>query len=163
MSDSYDLLEAQARALLAGERDFIANAANFAAFVYHELPDVNWAGFYLAARDGALVLGPFCGRPACARLPAGRGVCGAAARERATVVVDDVNAFGDHIACDSASRSEIVVPIVEGKELVGVFDCDSPKPARFGEADRAGIERLVAVFTASVERPVQPRDASSYS
>jgi len=162
VSVSYDLLEEQVRALLAGERDFIANAANFAAFVYHELPDVNWAGFYLAAPDGTLVLGPFCGRPACARLPAGRGVCGTAAHRRVTVVVDDVNAFDDHIVCDSASRSEIVVPIVYGSELAAVFDCDSPKPARFGDADRAGIERLVAVFTAAADRPVQPPGASSY-
>jgi L-methionine (R)-S-oxide reductase len=153
MTTDYDLLEQQARALLGEERDFIANAANFAAFVYHELPAVNWAGFYLLTPSKELVLGPFCGRPACARLPAGRGVCGAAASKRATVVVDDVQAFADHIVCDTASRSEIVVPIfVEGR-LVGVFDCDSPTQARFAESDRAGIERLVRAFSESVRPP----------
>ncbi len=156
MSVAYDLLEEQLRALLAGERDFIANAANFAAFVYHELPDVNWAGFYLAAPSGELVLGPFCGRPACARLPAGRGVCGAAASRRATVVVDDVAAFTDHIACDLASRAEIVVPLVVNGAFAGVFDCDSPVLARFTQSDRAGIERLVGVFTESLRAAVTP-------
>lgn len=150
MSANYDLLEEQLRALLAGESDFIANAANFAAFVYHELPDVNWAGFYLATPSGELVLGPFVGRPACSRLPAGRGVCGAAATRRATVVVDDVAAFADHIACDIASRSEIVVPLLLDGRLRGVFDCDSPLLARFGESDRIGIERLVRAFTVSL-------------
>jgi L-methionine (R)-S-oxide reductase len=150
VSANYDLLEEQLRALLADESDFIANAANFAAFVYHELTDVNWAGFYLAAPSGELVLGPFAGRPACSRLPPGRGVCGAAATRRATIVVDDVAAFDDHIACDVASRSEIVVPLVLDGELRGVFDCDSPKLARFGESDRIGIERLVRAFTESL-------------
>jgi L-methionine (R)-S-oxide reductase len=149
----YRLIESQARALLADERDFIANAANFASFVYNELPGVNWAGFYLATASGDLLLGPFCGRPACARLPAGRGVCGAAAAERDTLVVDDVAAYADHIVCDTASRSEIVVPIFVDGEFVGVFDCDSPLLARFAAADRAGIERLVAIFMASVQLP----------
>ncbi len=150
MTVAYDLLEEQLRALLAGESDFIANAANFAAFVYHELPEVNWVGFYLAAPSGELVLGPFCGRPACSRLPAGRGVCGAVARRRATVVVDDVAAFDDHIVCDVASRSEIAVPVLLAGALLGVFDCDSPVLARFGENDRAGVERLVRIFTESL-------------
>jgi len=148
------LLEQQIRALLAGERDFIANAANFAAFVYDALENVNWCGFYLAASaTDDLVLGPFCGRPACARLPAGRGVCGAAASRGSTVVVDDVNAFPGHIACDTASRSEVVVPIAIQGKFAGVFDCDSPMPARFTDADRHGIERLVRAFSESVHPP----------
>jgi GAF domain-containing protein len=142
----YERLEAQVRALLDGESDFVANAGNFAALIYEELPDVNWAGFYLAAPSGELVLGPFNGRPACTRIPPGRGVCGAAVTKRETLVVDDVEAFADHIACDSASRSEIVVPILRDGELFGVFDVDSPVKARFTADDRAGLERLVAAF-----------------
>lgn len=149
MTASYDLLERQVRALLAGESDTIANAGNFAAFVLHELRDVNWAGFYFVRPQGELVLGPFAGRPACSRLPPGRGVCGAAVAQRRTVVVDDVSAYGDHIACDSASRSEIVVPLLAGGAIAGVFDVDSPHLARFSDADRAGIERLVAAFAAA--------------
>jgi GAF domain-containing protein len=160
MSVSYDLLERQVHELLAGESDFIANAANFAAFVYHELPQVNWAGFYFLNDSDELVLGPFAGKPACTRLPAGRGVCGAAVTRSQTVVVDDVHAFADHIVCDSASRSEIVVPLFRDGELRpgGVFDIDSPEPARFTDADREGIERLVAMF-AAVARPVEPAPA----
>jgi GAF domain-containing protein len=142
----YERLEAQVRALLDGESDFVANAGNFAALIYEELPDVNWAGFYLATPSGELVLGPFNGRPACTRIPPGRGVCGAAVTKRETLVVDDVEAFADHIACDSASRSEIVVPILRDGELFGVFDVDSPVKARFTAHDRAGLERLVAAF-----------------
>ena len=143
---SYDLLERQVRALLDGERNALANAANFAAFVYQEVPDLNWAGFYFAEPSGDLVLGPFGGPPACTRLPRGRGVCGAAFLGHETVVVDDVAAFEDHIACDSASRSEIVVPFFSRGAVAGVFDLDSPRIARFNSADRAGIERLVAAF-----------------
>jgi L-methionine (R)-S-oxide reductase len=150
---SYQLLEQQLRGLLEGERDFVANAANFAAFLYHELRDVNWVGFYLTTPTGELVLGPFCGRPACTRLPPGRGVCGTAALRRATVVVEDVTAFADHIACDAASRSEIVVPFFIDGGFTGVFDCDSPTPSRFNDADRVGIERLVQVFSESVRPP----------
>lgn len=153
MSNSYDLLEGQARELLAGETNLITNAANFAAFVYHELPDVNWAGFYFATTDGDLLLGPFCGRPACTRLPRGRGVCGTAVERRAIVVVDDVTAFDGHIACDTASRSELVVPLVHESEIVGVFDIDSPRVGRFTAADREGVERLMKVFSASVRWP----------
>jgi len=149
MTLSYELLEEQVRALLASESDFIANAANFAAFVYHALPDVNWAGFYLGTPSGELVLGPFCGRPACSRLPPGRGVCGAAATRGSTIVVDDVAAFRDHIVCDTASRSEIIVPFSLDDGLTGVFDCDSPVLGRFTDADRTGIERLVRAFTGS--------------
>ena len=150
---SYEVLERQVRALVGTESDFIANAANFAAFVYHELPDVNWSGFYFATASGELVLGPFCGRPACTRLPPGSGVCGAAASRRATLVVDDVNAFADHIVCDTASRSEIVVPVFIGSSFAGVFDCDSPRAARFTDADRVGIEALVRAFSESVRPP----------
>ncbi len=153
VSAAYDLLERQARELLGGENDLIADAANFAAFIYHELPDVNWAGFYFMTPDGDLLLGPFCGRPACVRLPRGQGVCGAAVERRATLVVDDVTAFDGHIACDAASRSELVVPLADGSEIYGVFDIDSPRVARFTAADRDGIERLVRVFSASVRRP----------
>jgi len=153
MSLSYDLLERQVRELLSGESDYIANAANFASFVYHELPDVNWAGFYFLDASGDLVLGPFSGRPACTRLAKGRGVCGAAANARETMVVDDVAAFADHIACDSASRSEIVVPLFTRDDVYGVFDIDSPSLARFAPRDRAGIERLVRTFIEAAPRP----------
>lgn len=154
MAVDYALLEQQVRTLLGEERDFIANAANFAALLYHELPDVNWCGFYLApSANDDLLLGPFIGRPACVRLPAGRGVCGAAATRGATLVVDDVNAFAGHIACDIASRSEIVVPLTIDGAFAGVFDCDSPKPARFSDDDRIGIERLVRAFSESVHPP----------
>ena len=141
----YSELAEQARGLLHGERDRIANAANFAALVYHALPDLNWAGFYF--HDGTeLVVGPFQGQPACVRIALGKGVCGTAAVTRQTQVVRDVNAFPGHIACDSASRSEIVVPLLYDARILGVFDVDSPSAARFAAADRAGIERLVATF-----------------
>jgi len=145
----YALLGKQVRALLDGEPDFIANAANFSAFIYHELPDLNWAGFYFPGTSGELVLGPFNGRPACTRLPAGRGVCGAAFTRAETVVVDDVHAYADHIVCDSASVSEIVVPLRDAHGVFGVFDIDSPQTARFTAADRDGIESLVAAFVSS--------------
>jgi GAF domain-containing protein len=141
----YALLSDQATALLTGEPDPLANVANFAAFAFSEIPDLNWAGFYFVHADGELVLGPFAGRPACTRLPSGRGVCGAAATSRATVVIDDVDAFADHIVCDSASKSEIVVPILDADTVVAVFDIDAPVRARFSPADRDGIERLVAI------------------
>jgi GAF domain-containing protein len=149
-TELYDRLEQQVRALFDGESDFVANAGNFAALIYDELPDVNWAGFYLATPSRELVLGPFGGRPACTRIPQGRGVCGAAAAKRETLVVDDVDAFADHIVCDSASRSEIVVPILRDGELFGVFDVDSPLKARFTETDRIGLERLVGAFSESL-------------
>jgi GAF domain-containing protein len=145
----YVLLRTQVGALLDGETDFIANAANFSAFVFHELPDLNWAGFYFPAPTGELVLGPFNGRPACTRLPSGRGVCGAAFVRGETVVVDDVHAFEDHIACDTASVSEIVVPLRAASGIFGVFDIDSPRAARFTPSDRDGIESLVDAFVSS--------------
>lgn len=139
----------QARGLLHGERDRTANAANFAALVYHALPDLNWAGFYFF--DGSeLVVGPFQGRPACVRIALGKGVCGTAAATRQTQVVADVDAFPGHIPCDSASRSEIVVPLYDGERLLGVWDVDSPKLARFDADDRAGMERLAAIFLESL-------------
>jgi GAF domain-containing protein len=141
-----DLVE-QVRALVAGERDFVANAANAAAAIYFGVEGVNWAGFYVL-RGGELVLGPFCGRPACVRIAVGRGVCGAAAQRMETVVVDDVHAFDGHIACDPASRSEIVVPLVAGGRLAGVLDVDSPRPARFGAAERAALEAIARAVLA---------------
>lgn len=141
----YPLLAAQLEALLADERDFIANAAQFSAFLFQELADLNWAGFYLA-RGEELLLGPFQGKPACVRIPFGRGVCGVTAATRQTQRVEDVRAFAGHIACDSDSCSELVIPLQKDGRLVGVLDLDSPKLARFGEADRIGIERLAEIF-----------------
>ena len=144
-----DLL-AQARALLAGERDAGANSANLAALLFHALPDLNWAGFYWL-KDGGLVLGPFQGKPACVRIALGKGVCGTAAASGRTVVVPDVHAFPGHIACDSASASEIVIPVVTGDRLVGVLDLDSPRPARFDDDDARGLEALVAAFAEATD------------
>src|SRR6059058_142868 len=138
-------LREQARALLEGERDSLANAANLASLVFHALPDLNWAGFYWM-KGGELVLGPFQGKPACVRIALGRGVCGTAARERRSIVVPDVNEFHGHIACDSSSNSEVVVPIVAGGEVIGVLDLDSPRKGRFTEADARGPEALVQLF-----------------
>lgn len=143
--EGYELLVAQLEALLADERDFVANAAQFSAFLFHELGDLNWAGFYLN-KDEQLVLGPFQGKVACVRIPFGRGVCGAAASSRQTQRVEDVHAFPGHIACDSASNSELVVPLVKDGRLIGVLDLDSPSTARFSSDDQAGVERLVAIF-----------------
>ncbi len=143
--EGYALLAAQLEALLADERDFVANAAQFSAFLFHELGDLNWAGFYLNKGE-QLVLGPFQGKVACVRIPFGRGVCGAAASSRQTQRVEDVHAFPGHIACDSASNSELVVPLVKDGRLIGVLDLDSPSTARFSPDDQAGVERLVAIF-----------------
>ena len=143
--EGYALLAAQLEALLADERDFVANAAQFSAFLFHELGDLNWAGFYLNKGE-QLVLGPFQGKVACVRIPFGRGVCGAAASSRQTQRVEDVHAFPGHIACDSASNSELVVPLVKDGRLIGVLDLDSPLLARFTEQDQAGIEALAQVF-----------------
>lgn len=141
----YGLLCAQLESLLADERDFIANAAQFSAFIYSQVDDLNWAGFYLN-RSEELVLGPFQGQVACVRIPFGRGVCGAAAASRQTQRVEDVHEFPGHIACDSASNSELVVPLVKEGKLIGVLDLDSPRLARFSEADQHGIEQLAAIF-----------------
>ena len=131
--------------MLEGERDLIANAANFASLVYHSLPDLNWAGWYFE-KDGELVLGPFQGKPACVRIAIGKGVCGTAAQQRQTILVDDVHEFPDHIACDSASNSEIVIPLISKGRLIGVLDLDSPSRARFDDEDARGLNELVKVF-----------------
>jgi L-methionine (R)-S-oxide reductase len=144
-SEIYRDLAAQLTALLAGEADLVANAANTAALIYHGLPDINWAGFYFL-RGAQLVLGPFQGKPACVRIPTGKGVCGAAAARAAAVLVPDVHDFPGHIACDPNSRSELVVPLIEDGAVSGVLDLDSPLLARFDSEDQAGCERLAALF-----------------
>jgi len=146
----YGELAAALAALLQGETDPVANAANTAALLYWSLPDLNWAGFYFTEpASGDLLLGPFQGRPACVRIPVGRGVCGTAAARRETVVVPDVHAFPGHIACDAASCAEIVLPVVAGTRLVGVLDLDSPRPGRFDEADAAGLGEILRIFLAA--------------
>ncbi len=139
-------LRAQLAALLGDERDATANLANAAALIWHSVADLNWAGFYLRRRPDELVLGPFQGKPACVRIAVGTGVCGTAVARGASVLVEDVNAFPGHIACDSASRSELVVPLRHAGVIVGVLDLDSPTPGRFSAADRDGFEALVAVL-----------------
>lgn len=145
-AEIYDELARQARGLLEGERDLIANAANLTALIRELVPDLNWAGFYFM-KGGELVLGPFQGKPACVRIAVGKGVCGAAVARRASVVVPDVHVFPGHITCDSASNSELVVPLIKNGAVHGVLDLDSPSLARFDEDDRAGFERLVAHFS----------------
>jgi len=147
--EQYTAIIEQARALLHGETDAIANAANLAALVYHILPQVNWAGFYFF--DGKeLVLGPFQGLPACVRIALDTGVCGAAATSGQTQRVEDVHAFPGHIACDAASRSELVVPLFKDGQLFGVFDLDSPIPARFDANDQRGLEAIAQVYLDSL-------------
>ena len=138
--------------LTAGEADAVANMANAAALIWETLPGLNWAGFYRNL-GGELVLGPFQGRPACIRIPFGTGVCGAAAATLEAQRVDDVNAFPGHIACDSASASELVVPIVRGRELLAVLDLDSPTPGRFDEQDEAGCVALAAILARALSSP----------
>jgi L-methionine (R)-S-oxide reductase len=147
--ESADLV-ALASGAFAGERDPWANAANAAALVYERMPDLNWAGFYFL-RGGGLVVGPFQGRIACVRIPLGQGVCGTAAERRATLIVPDVHRFAGHIACDSASNSEIVVPLVDGDRLVGVLDLDSPSLDRFTEADARMLEALAERIVAACD------------
>jgi L-methionine (R)-S-oxide reductase len=141
----YAELVEQANALFEGEHDFVANAANLCALLFHSLPDLNWAGFYLL-KDEGLVLGPFQGKPACVRIALGKGVCGTAASQKRTIVVPDVNLFPGHIACDTASRSEVVVPLVRFGRVIGVMDLDSPKPGRFDDQDARGLEALADLF-----------------
>jgi GAF domain-containing protein len=141
----YEELVRQTRGLLSGERDLIANAANLSALIWQIVPDLNWAGFYFL-KGGELVLGPFQGKPACVRIAVGKGVCGAAAARRQTVLVEDVHAFAGHIACDSASNSELVVPLIKGGEVRGVLDLDSPLLARFDDEDRRAFEAVVKLF-----------------
>lgn len=142
----YRQLRDAADALTSGERDGVANMANVAALMWEFLPRLNWAGFYRMVRD-ELVLGPFAGRPACIRIPPGRGVCGAAAQSGKTQLVEDVHAFPGHIACDAASRSELVVPVVRRGTVIAVIDLDSPEPARFDREDARGIEALAALLS----------------
>jgi L-methionine (R)-S-oxide reductase len=147
-AELYEALAAQLSSLLAGERDLVANAANFSSLIFHSLPDLNWAGFYFA-KDGELVLGPFQGQPACVRIKIGQGVCGAGAAKCETVIVPNVHEFPGHITCDSVSNSEIVIPLKKGERLIGVLDLDSPLLSRFDEEDAAGLERLVRILLAS--------------
>ena len=147
----YARLAQELAALLAVERDLIANAANTSALLFDALPEVNWAGFYFL-RDGELVVGPFQGRPACVRIALGRGVCGTAAAERRTLLVPDVHKFPGHIACDAASRSEVVVPLIASGALLGVLDLDSPRPGRLDATDARGLEALAAQFVAAADR-----------
>jgi GAF domain-containing protein len=146
---SYGTLAEQARGLLSGQRHRVANAANLAALLYLELPRVNWVGFYFAEGEG-LVLGPFQGKPACVQIPWGQGVCGTAAALGKTQRIADVHAFEGHIACDVASRSELVVPLVQNGAVIGVLDIDSPEPDRFSAADQAGLEGLARVYLESL-------------
>ncbi|TCJ41082.1 GAF domain-containing protein [Parafrankia sp. BMG5.11] len=148
-AELYRQLIAAAAALTEAERDGIANMANVAALMWEYLPDLNWAGFYRVV-DGELVLGPFAGRPACIRIPLGQGVCGAAAASGATQLVPDVHAFPGHIACDAASRSELVVPVARDRVVIAVIDLDSPLLARFDSEDAAGVEALAAMLATRI-------------
>lgn len=149
-AEQYEQLLQQASALVHGENDKIANAANLSALVYHALPDLNWVGFYFY--DGnELVVGPFQGLPACVRIALGRGVCGTAAVTKQTQRIADVDAFPGHIPCDSASRSELVVPLYKGEQLVGVFDLDSPKLDRFNEVDQQHLEAVAGIFLGALK------------
>jgi GAF domain-containing protein len=147
----YAELAYQLRALIEGESDFIANLANTAALLYHSLPALNWAGFYLLKQQ-ELVVGPFQGKPACVRIALGKGVCGKAAQQRSTVIVPDVHRFAGHIACDSASNSEIVVPLMADSDLLGVLDLDSPQFSRFDQQDAEGLQTLMRIL---VDRGMQ--------
>jgi GAF domain-containing protein len=147
-SSDYARLALELSGLLAGESDLIANAANTAALIFDAVPRLNWVGFYFL-KGKTLVVGPFQGKPACVRIALGAGVCGTAAAQRSTLLVPDVNQFAGHIACDAASRSEIVVPLILATDLLGVLDVDSPELARFDDDDRRGLERLADIFLAS--------------
>ena len=148
-TEMYDQLAAQLSSLLAGEHDLIANAANFSSLIFYGLTDLNWVGFYFVRND-ELLLGPFQGRPACVRIALGHGVCGTAAARRATTIVPNVHEFPGHIACDAASNSEIVVPLIKGENLVGVLDLDSPLVGRFDDEDAKGLEALARILLSSV-------------
>ncbi|NBB93883.1 MAG: GAF domain-containing protein [Gammaproteobacteria bacterium] len=149
MTVDYDELAQQAEGLLSGQKHRIANAANLSALIYDALPDVNWAGFYFLEGD-ELIVGPFQGKPACVRIETGRGVCGTAATTRATQRVEDVHAFEGHIACDPASRSEVVVPLIVDGQVIGVLDIDSPRQGRFDDADQRGLEKLAEIYVRSL-------------
>ena len=148
----YTLLDQQLAALFAGERDFVANAANASSLLFHLLPQINWTGFYLLKND-ELVLGPFQGKPACVRIPLGKGVCGTAASRREPVVVPNVHEFPGHIACDAASNAEIVIPLLAKNRLLGVLDLDSPVAGRFDDHDLAGLQRVVDRLLHSSDPP----------
>lgn len=147
----YRELELQLASLFEGEHDAIANAANMSALLFMAMPELNWAGFYfLPEGTDVLVVGPFQGKPACVRIPIGKGVCGTAVATRETILVPDVHAFPGHIACDAASQSELVVPLIRDGKVLGVLDLDSPRAGRFDAEDQAGVERLVARYLASL-------------
>jgi GAF domain-containing protein len=146
----YAALCNELNALIADETDWIANLANASALLFDSLQDVNWSGFYLL-KGKELVVGPFQGKPACVRIALGRGVCGTAAQQRTSIVVPDVNQFPGHIACDSASNSEIVVPMIKNDQLIGVLDIDSPITNRFDAEDRRGLERFVEILMRQLE------------
>ena len=148
--EMYSNLASQLRSLVEDEQDFIANAANLSSLLYHSLPDLNWAGLYINKGD-ELVLGPFQGKPACVRIAMGKGVCGTAAQQRQTILVDNVHEFPGHIACDSESNSEIVVPLIKEQQLIGVLDLDSPLFARFDDADARGLNELAEIFVSSTK------------
>ncbi|RBP40628.1 GAF domain-containing protein [Garciella nitratireducens] len=141
----YRITLKQLRSFIDGEKDYIANTANAAALLFHNMKDINWAGFYFY-KEGQLILGPFQGNCACIRIPLGKGVCGSAAKERKTMVVQNVHKFSEHIACDSASNSEIVVPIIKQDRLIGVLDIDSPQFCRFDEIDKKYLEEFVKIL-----------------
>jgi len=150
-NELYASLVSQLRGLLEGERDFTANAANFASLIFHSVPELNWAGFYLHKND-ELILGPFQGKPACVRIEIGKGVCGAAAQQRQTILVGNVHEFPGHIACDSESNSEIVIPLINNEQLIGVLDLDSPVFGRFDDDDASGLNELAQIFIATSDK-----------
>ena len=153
-TEFYSDLAQQLRSMLEGERDPIANAANTAALLFELMPDINWAGFYFLRNGNELIVGPFQGKPACVRIPVGRGVCGTAVERGRSILVEDVHTFPGHIACDAASRSELVVPLKRHGQILGVLDLDSPSPGRFDANDQAGIEEIASIYmAASAQRP----------
>ncbi len=154
-TELYDLLKEQTRALVAEEFDFIANTANLSSLLWHSLPQINWVGLYrLQVKE--LVLGPFQGKPACVRIPVGKGVCGTAVQENRSILVPDVRQFPGHITCDAESRSELVVPLRASADLIlGVLDIDSPIPNRFDEIDRMGIEAIAEILTSHVSQLIK--------
>jgi GAF domain-containing protein len=148
-TEFYKDLALQLRSLLEGERDPIANAANTSALLFELMPDINWAGFYFLRGGNELIVGPFQGKPACVRIPVGRGVCGTAVERRQSILVEDVHAFPGHIACDAASRSELVVPLIRDGRIIGVLDLDSPRLKRFDAEDQTGLEEVASIYVAA--------------
>jgi GAF domain-containing protein len=154
-AEFYRDLTEQVNALLGDERDGIANAANLSAYLFMTLPAVSWVGFYFLHANAELVVGPFQGKPACVRIALGKGVCGKAAERRQSILVEDVHVFPGHIACDSASRSELVIPLIKEGELLGVLDLDSPDLARFDAEDQAGLKGIAAIYVRASDRPIR--------